>query len=205
MRLKTWCSLPVETRLRQLRHAGSDLASTWLLLLQKSVSIADVFLASNPSIPAVPWRVHFSKNRLLDKSAHALHHSSQAQTWLTQPQPLLRPACYQHPLYQHPFNIVLKTSQFGLRRSDLYFCVLLSRPGYINETLRSLAALDGLSRVTVYVSQDGSNSAVSHVVNDNAASLGKPHSKGFEHWQRPRVPALGDKQVGSPAHAGCHY
>ena len=49
--------------------------------------------------------------------------------------------------------------------------------------------------MTVYISQDGSNSAVEHVVAENGASLSKPYSKGFEHWQRPRVAALGEKQV----------
>ncbi|KAK9847547.1 hypothetical protein WJX84_001936 [Apatococcus fuscideae] len=71
-----------------------------------------------------------------------------------------------------------------------------NRPGYLNETLRSLASLSGLSKVTVYISQDGSSSAVEHVVVENAANLSKPYSKGFEHWQRPRVAALGDKQPG---------
>ncbi len=85
-----------------------------------------------------------------------------------------------------------------VKRADGDLC--MCRPGYLNETLRSLASLDGLSRVTVYVSQDGNSSAVSHVVDANAASLNKPHSKGFEHWQRPRIPALGDKQVGIIGH-----
>lgn len=82
-------------------------------------------------------------------------------------------------------------ASFAPQQSSLQSC----RPDYLNQTLHSLAALSGLSKVTVYISQDGNNSAVLHVVTENAASLSRPHSKGFEYWQRPRVAALGDKQV----------
>ena len=70
------------------------------------------------------------------------------------------------------------------------------RTTYLEKTLASLAELSGLDRVTVYVSQDGQDSAVKDTVQKYAQELlAPPNTRGFEHWQRDRVPQLGPDQA----------
>ena len=69
------------------------------------------------------------------------------------------------------------------------------RTKYLNQTLVSLTELPGLDQMTVYISQDGTDAGVSDLVQAYAELLRPPHTAGFEHWQHPRVPLLGDKQV----------
>ena len=70
------------------------------------------------------------------------------------------------------------------------------RTEYLGKTLESLAGLSGLDRVTVYVSQDGQDTAVSDLVQQYGQGvLAPPHTSFFEHWQRERVPQLGPEQA----------
>jgi alpha-1,3-mannosyl-glycoprotein beta-1,2-N-acetylglucosaminyltransferase len=75
--------------------------------------------------------------------------------------------------------------------------VAYNRPKYLMQTLNSLAKLTGLNEVTVYVSQDGFDPSVASVAKTaKRRGLGKPHTRGYEHWQRDRVPLLGPNQPG---------
>lgn len=66
----------------------------------------------------------------------------------------------------------------------------------MGKTLDSLAGLVGLDRVTIYVSQDGKDTAVANVVQQyGQGALAPPHTSFFEHWQRDRVPQLGPDQA----------
>ena len=59
-----------------------------------------------------------------------------------------------------------------------------------------MAELAGLDRVTVYVSQDGQDTAVKDVVEQyGQGRLAPPHTAFFDHWQRERVPQLGPDQA----------
>ena len=70
------------------------------------------------------------------------------------------------------------------------------RAAYLQQTLASLAELSGLDLVTVYVSQDGHDAAVMDVVQQFGQHLlAFPNTRGFEHWQRDRVPQLGPDQA----------
>lgn len=70
------------------------------------------------------------------------------------------------------------------------------RTDYLDKTLASLAGLSGLDQVTVYISQDGQAAAVQEVVQEYGQTLlAPPATRGFQHWQRDRVPQLGPKQV----------
>lgn len=74
--------------------------------------------------------------------------------------------------------------------------VLLRRTEYLGKTLESLAGLSGLDRMTVYVSQDGQDIAVSDLVQQYGQGLlSPPHTSFFDHWQRERVPQLGLDQA----------
>ena len=76
----------------------------------------------------------------------------------------------------------------------IVFCY--NRPRYLEQTLASLASLEGLSRFAVYVSQDGEDPGVARVVAAAAPRL-RAAAARFEHWQKvPRVPALGARQLG---------
>ncbi len=80
------------------------------------------------------------------------------------------------------------------------------RTQYLERTLASLAELSGLEKVTVYVSQDGQDPAVKEVVHQYGQGLlAPPHTRGFEHWQRDRVPQLGPDQASPHAmeHESC--
>ena len=73
----------------------------------------------------------------------------------------------------------------------------MRRPQYLEKTLQSLAGLAGLQHLAVYVSQDGNHTGVQEVVQRiGEADLAPPRTKSFTHWQRERIPLLGDKQVG---------
>lgn len=72
----------------------------------------------------------------------------------------------------------------------------MCRTDYLDKTLASLAGLSGLDQVTVYVSQDGQAAPVKNVVQEYGQKLlAPPNTRGFQHWQRDRVPQLGPKQV----------
>ena len=72
----------------------------------------------------------------------------------------------------------------------------LCRTKYLQQTLASLSELSGLDLVTVYVSQDGHDTAVRDVVQHFGQQvLAPPNTRGFEHWQRDRVPQLGADQA----------
>lgn len=70
------------------------------------------------------------------------------------------------------------------------------REGYLEKTLHSLASLRGLDHFTVYVSQDGAHPGVSQLIQGTGRELMAQASvRAFQHWQHPREPALGPKQV----------
>ena len=76
------------------------------------------------------------------------------------------------------------------------------RERYLETTLRSLAELNGLQDITLYVSQDGQNQGVSSLVEHIADERFKaPAVRHFEHWQHRRMPLLGDGQVWTPSSA----
>ena len=76
----------------------------------------------------------------------------------------------------------------------IIFC--FNRTDYLNQTLHSLAGLEGLSRFAVYVSQDGGEERVAQVVAAAAPLLARRAAR-FAHWQKlPRVAALGPRQQG---------
>lgn len=79
---------------------------------------------------------------------------------------------------------------------------LCCRTEYLGKTLDSVAGLDGLDRVTVYVSQDGQDTAVADLVQQvGRGALAPPHTSFFEHWQRDRIPQLGPNQASYMAYA----
>ena len=60
----------------------------------------------------------------------------------------------------------------------------------------SLSSLAGLHELAVYVSQDGNDTKVQQLVERVGQNeLAPPHTKAFTHWQRERIPLLGEKQV----------
>ena len=70
------------------------------------------------------------------------------------------------------------------------------REGYLERTLQSLASLPGLDHFTVYVSQDGAHPGVLQLIQGTGRELMAQASvRAFQHWQHPREPALGPKQV----------
>lgn len=70
------------------------------------------------------------------------------------------------------------------------------RVGYLERTLRSLAALKGLEHFTVYISQDGDHPGVAQLIQSTGKALLEGASAGgCHHWQRPREPVLGAQQV----------
>ena len=78
------------------------------------------------------------------------------------------------------------------------------RTDYLGRTLSSLAGLAGLDQVTVYVSQDGQAAAVKDVVQEYGQGLlAPPNTRGFQHWQRDRVPQLGPKQASLATRCSC--
>ena len=75
--------------------------------------------------------------------------------------------------------------------------VAYNRPKYLSQTLDSLARVSELSEITIYVSQDGFDRGVADIArNAESRGLGRPNTKGYEHWQRDRVPQLGPQQPG---------
>ncbi|KAL3157358.1 hypothetical protein ABBQ32_011839 [Trebouxia sp. C0010 RCD-2024] len=85
----------------------------------------------------------------------------------------------------------------------ILFCY--NRTEYLGKTLDSLAGLVGLDRVTIYVSQDGKDTAVANVVQQyGQGALAPPHTSFFEHWQRDRVPQLGPDQASYMAYDSRH-
>ncbi len=77
--------------------------------------------------------------------------------------------------------------------------IAYNRPDYLRQTLDSLAKVSHLSDVNVYVSQDGFDESVARVaIEGQLRGLGKPQTRGYEHWQRERIPQLGHNQ---PSHA----
>ena len=74
--------------------------------------------------------------------------------------------------------------------------VAYNRPDYLRRTLDSLAEVSSLGNITVYVSQDGAQEDVGMVAKAAGANLGTPRTRGYQHWQRQRVPQLGSKQPG---------
>jgi hypothetical protein len=72
---------------------------------------------------------------------------------------------------------------------------LAYRPEYLEQTLESLAKLQGLRHFTLYISQDGTDSKVADVVARLGSKILRPRTKNLEHWQRKRVPQLGPDQV----------
>lgn len=80
-----------------------------------------------------------------------------------------------------------------LNPAIIVFCY--DRPGYLNQTLTSLAALPELADFTLYISQDGNHTGVQGVIETHRAALAAL-TAGFESWQRPRVPQLGPRQPG---------
>ncbi|RMZ54421.1 hypothetical protein APUTEX25_001997, partial [Auxenochlorella protothecoides] len=89
------------------------------------------------------------------------------------------------PLHQDPPSL--------LNPAIIVFCY--DRPGYLNQTLTSLAALPELADFTLYISQDGNHTGVQGVIETHRAALAAL-TAGFESWQRPRVPQLGPRQPG---------
>lgn len=80
--------------------------------------------------------------------------------------------------------------------------LIACREGYLERTLRSLASLRGLERFSLYVSQDGDHPGVARLVQSNGKDLMATASvRGFQHWQHPRKPVLGAKQVCPAAYA----
>jgi hypothetical protein len=70
--------------------------------------------------------------------------------------------------------------------------IAYNRPDYLRQTLDSLAKVSHLSDVNVYVSQDGFDESVARVaIEGQLRGLGKPQTRGYEHWQRERIPQLG--------------
>ena len=70
------------------------------------------------------------------------------------------------------------------------------REGYLERTLRSLAALRGLQHFMVYISQDGDHPGVSRLIQGTGRDLMQQASaRGFQHWQHTREPVLGPHQA----------
>ena len=60
------------------------------------------------------------------------------------------------------------------------------REGYLERTLRSLAALRGLQHFMVYISQDGDHSGVSRLIQGTGRDLMRQASaRGFQHTREP--------------------
>ena len=88
------------------------------------------------------------------------------------------------------------TSQ-GHVESMAVLVVAYNRPDYLRQTLDSLAKVSRLSDISVYVSQDGFDEGVARVASEGQLrGLGKPQTRGYEHWQRERIPQLGQNQPG---------
>lgn len=58
-----------------------------------------------------------------------------------------------------------------------------NRPLHLQQTLDSLAQLEGLKRFALYISQDGGDNAVQSVVRKATRTL-RQRTRKFEHWQR---------------------
>jgi len=119
----------------------------------------------------------------------------------------------------------LATSQTGHRdwvaegrarlRNPAIVVFTYNRPHYLRQTLQSLSHVPGLSRFSVYVSQDGDMREVAAVANTfgglegdasapSKGELAPPHVRAFELWQHPRVPLIGPSQHGH-AWVAQHY
>jgi len=82
------------------------------------------------------------------------------------------------------------------------FFAISAHAHYLNETLQSLASLDGLSRFTVYVSQDGNKASVGALINSLKPVFATPKTVAFEHWQKQRDP---HRKQGGAAWISQHY
>lgn len=70
------------------------------------------------------------------------------------------------------------------------------RSNYLQRTLESLSALEGLDQMTVYISQDGNDESVHTTsLSFGQDKLAPPYTRHFEHWQRERIPQLHASQV----------
>ncbi|KDD72363.1 hypothetical protein H632_c3453p0, partial [Helicosporidium sp. ATCC 50920] len=79
----------------------------------------------------------------------------------------------------------------------ILFCY--NRAAYLEQTLASLARVPGLEDFAVYISQDGDDPEVAQVASKWVSRVKEEGLvRTAEHWQRERVPALGENQ---PAHA----
>jgi len=75
------------------------------------------------------------------------------------------------------------------------FCY--SRPEYLASTLESLAHVDQIGSLSIYIAQDGNNPRVRQVVEAMGRKLFYwPRVRSFTHWMRDREPLLGKDQKG---------
>lgn len=72
---------------------------------------------------------------------------------------------------------------------------IIRRVDYLNQTLTSLAGLQGLQKMALYVSQDGNDALVAALIESAFKGILHQKARRMEHWSRTRLPSISESQV----------